>query len=79
VSPSGGLRTADDVVDAVVRLTDGRRVVVLIDDPDLRLEGRAALTVPLSLFGSHPVLAVLDEAGALPESSALDEALAAHG
>jgi 23S rRNA G2445 N2-methylase RlmL len=79
VSPAGALRTSDDVLAAVDRLTSDRRAVLLIDDPDLQLERRAALTVPLSLFGSHPVLAVLDAAGALPADSAWAEAHSSYG
>jgi 23S rRNA G2445 N2-methylase RlmL len=79
VAPSGGLRTSGDVADTVLRITAGRRAVVLIADPDLELADRSALAVPLSLFGSHPVLAVLDDAGAFPGNPALAEAHATFG
>jgi 23S rRNA G2445 N2-methylase RlmL len=78
VSPSGALHTSADVLAAVVRLTTDQRSVVLIDDPDLELADHAALAVPLSLFGSHPLLAVLDPAGVFPSNPALAEAHAAH-
>jgi hypothetical protein len=79
VLPSGVLNTSDDVLAAVLALAASQRAVVLIDDPDLELADRAVLAVPLSLFGSHPVLAVLDCAGAFPGDSALAEAHAAYG
>jgi len=84
VAPAGRLRGASDHTRVLAQLGPDGRAVLLVDDPASDVTAQAVLVIPLSLFGRHPVIAVIDNRGEPfrtddPLADALTAAYAAHG